>query len=170
MGRRFDDICQHKDIVPTVLSVLGIDDTGIKFDGRDMTELLKGRAIRQETEMYITEATWMRKHGWRTPEWKLIAALEPDFHFKPAVELYNLINDPEEYDNLADKEPEIVKFLTERMNNFIAKREKETGRTNPMITNADKWSGLGKAFETSEEAYNSMYIGGIKKAKELQEK
>jgi hypothetical protein len=54
------------------------------------------------------------------------------------------------------------------MNEFIAKREKETGRINPMITNADKWNGLGKAFESSEEAYNSMHIGGIKEAIKLQ--
>jgi hypothetical protein len=120
--------------------------------------------------MYITEATWMRKHGWRTPEWKLIAALEPDFHFKPAVELYNLIDDPKENSNIADKEPEVVKFLTERMNAFIAKRENETGRVNPMVTNASKWNGLGKAFESSEEAYNSMHIGDPAEAQRLQAK
>jgi len=166
-GQRFKDYCQHKDIVPTVLDLLGID-TGINFDGRNLAGLLKGETVTQETEMYITEATWMRKHGWRTPEWKLIVALEPDFHFKPTVELYNLINDPEEYDNVADKEPEVVKFLTDRMNAFIAKREKETGRVNPMITNADKWNGFNKAFESSEEAYNSLHIGDIGIAVRLQ--
>ena len=169
-GSRYADICQHKDIVPTLLDVLGIDDTGIKFDGRNLMELVRGSAIKQEPEMYITEATWMRKHGWRTPEWKLIVALEPDFHFKPTVELYNLIDDPEEYNNLADKEPKVVKFLTDRMNAFIKKREKETGRANPMITNADKWNGFGKAFESSEEAYNSLHIGDPAEAQKLQAK
>jgi arylsulfatase A-like enzyme len=165
-GARFADYCQHKDIVPTVLSILGID-SKLKFDGRDMTEVVKGNAA-QESEMYITEATWMRKHGWRTPEWKLIVALEPDFHFKPGVELYNLINDPEEYDNVAETEPEVVKFLMERMNAHIAKRESETGRENPMVTNAAKWNGFGKAFESSEEAYNSLHIGDIGIAQKLQ--
>jgi arylsulfatase A-like enzyme len=156
--------------VPTILDVMGINDTGIKFDGRNLMELVKDGKIKQETEIYITEATWMRKHGWRTPEWKLIVALEPDFHYKPAVELYNLIDDPEEYNNLAEQEPEVVKFLTERMNAFIAKREKETGRTNPMVTNAGKWNGFGKAFESSDEAYNSLYIGDLGLAKKLQNK
>ena len=168
-GKRFADYCQLKDVTPTVLSILGVD-TGIKFDGRNLVELVKGNAIRQETEMYITEATWMRKHGWRTPEWKLIVALEPDFHFKPAVELYNLIDDPEEYNNLADKEPGVVKFLTEQMEAFIAKRESETGRENPMVTNATKWNGFGKAFESSEEAYNSLHIGDPAEAQKLQAK
>ena len=49
------------------------------------------------------------------PEWKLIHALEPDFHFKPEVELYNLITDPGENHNLAEKEPEIVALLEARM-------------------------------------------------------
>jgi arylsulfatase A-like enzyme len=168
-GKRFADICQHKDIVPTMLDILGID-TGINFDGRNLTGLLKGNAVEQEPEIYITEATWMRKHGWRTPEWKLIVALEPDFHFKPTVELYNLINDPSENNNVADQEPETVKYLTYRMNAFIAKRESETGRVNPMITNAGKWNGFGKAFESSEEAYNSLYIGDLGLAKKLQNK
>ena len=77
----------------------------------------------------------MRKHGWRTPEWKLMIALEPDFHFKPEVELYNLIKDPEEYHNLAEEEPEIVETLKKRMLAWIDKREKETGRTAPIYTN-----------------------------------
>ena len=168
-GKRFDDCCQLKDITPTILDILKID-TGIKFDGRNLMELVKGNAIKQEPEMYITEATWMRKHGWRTPQWKLIVALEPDFHYKPAVELYNLIDDPDENNNIADKEPEVVKFLTNRMNSFIERREKETGRTNPMITNADKWNGFKKAFESSDEAYNSLHIGDPQEAQRLQAK
>ena len=165
-GRRIADYCQLKDVVPTILNILGIDDTGIKFDGRNMMD--KKRV--KEPEMYITEATWMRKHGWRTPEWKLIVALEPDFHFKPEIELYNLINDPSEYDNLAQKEPEVVKLLSDRMNAFIKKREAETGRQNPVISNATKWNGCGKAFESSEEAYNSLHIGDPAEAQKLQAK
>jgi arylsulfatase A-like enzyme len=162
------DICQLKDFVPTILSLCGID-PGIKFDGRDLTKAVTGEGIPQESEFYITEATWMRKHGWRTPEWKLIRALEPDFHFKPAVELYNLIDDPDEYNNLAESEPETVAYLTARMEAHIKKREAETGRTNPMYTNLD-WNGFGRPFVSSEEAYNSLHIGDPEAAKKLQAK
>ncbi|GAA3326150.1 hypothetical protein GCM10020331_060870 [Ectobacillus funiculus] len=81
--------------MPTILELIGIE-TNILFNGRNLVQLIKGEEIPPVTEFYITECTWMRKHGWRTPEWKLIQALEPDFHFKPEIELYNLIEDPNE--------------------------------------------------------------------------
>ena len=62
----------------------------------------------------------MRKHGWRTPEWKLIVSLEPDFHFKPEVELYNLVLDPGENHNLAEEEPGVVAALRRQMEEWIA--------------------------------------------------
>ena len=167
-GKRFADICQLKDIMPTILELMGIR-TNTKFDGCSLVPLMHGKPRTVEPEFYITEATWMRKHGWRTPEWKLIHALEPDFHFKPEVELYNLITDPEEYNNLADKEPEIVKMLEGRMQAWIAKRESETGRINPMYTNLN-WCGHGVPFKTSQEAYDTLHIGSPREAQTLQTK
>ena len=82
----------------------------------------------------------MRKHGWRTPGWKLMVALEPDFHFKPEIELFNLVEDPNEDHNLAEERPDVVAALRARMEAWIAKREAETGLTNPMLTQGD-WHG-----------------------------
>jgi arylsulfatase A-like enzyme len=153
--------------MPTVLDILGID-AKIDFDGRSLVPLMRGQNREPEPEFYITECTWMRKHGWRTPEWKLIHALEPDFHFKPEVELYNLIRDPGENVNLAEEEPEVVAYLENRMSKHIARREKETGRTNPMLTNLD-WHGKGCGpFKTSQQAYDTLYIGDPQAAKKLQ--
>jgi arylsulfatase A-like enzyme len=166
---RYDDFCAMKDILPTILELMGIP-TQIKFDGRSLAPLFRGETRVQEPEMYITECTWMRKHGWRTPEWKLIHALEPDFHFKPEIELYNLVSDPAENRNLAEKEPEVVKWLEARMAAHIARREKETGRRNPIFTNLN-WHGCGCGpFKTSQQAYDTMHIGSPGAAKALQAK
>jgi len=167
-GRRFSDYVHIKDIMPTILDLMGVK-TKIKFDGRSLTPLFEGKPRAQETEYYITESTWMRKHGWRTPEWKLIYALEPDFHFKPKIELYDLINDPEENQNVAPENPEVVKMLEKRMQNWIAKRENQTGRKNPIYTNLN-WHGRGVQFRSSRQAYNSLHIGSPKAAQELQAK
>lgn len=167
-GKRFSDVSLIQDIMPTVLDLLGID-SSIAFDGQNLVNWIKGQPEKRVSEFYITECTWMRKHGWRTPEWKLIRALEPDFHFKPETELYNLIQDPEENVNLAEQEPELVALLEQRMLAHIAKREEETGRTNPIDTNLN-WHGKGVTFTSSQQVYDAMHIGSIGGARSLQEK
>ena len=169
-GKRVAGYNQHKDLVPTLLELADIE-TNIAFDGESLTSLMNGEITSYESEFYITECTWMRKHGWRTPEWKLIVALEPDFHFKPPVELYNLIQDPDENNNLVDVHPDIVNVLETRMKNWILQREQETGLTNPIMTQGD-WhghKGIGP-FKTSEQAYNTMHIGDAGAAARLQAK
>lgn len=165
-GKRIADICQLKDVTPTLLELMGIE-TDLTFEGRSLMSLVRGEKREAEPEFYITECTWMRKHGWRTPQWKLIVSLEPDFHFKPEVELYDLIRDPEENHNVAEENPEVVAMLRTRMENFIAKRKKETGRPAPIYTN---FINNGKPFTSSQEAYDSKFIGGIAEAVSLQKK
>ena len=133
--------------------------------------MVRGEVPSHEGEFYITECTWMRKHGWRTPHWKLIVALEPDFHFKPPVELYNLVEDPGENTNLAESQPEVVSMLREGMERWIAQRAGETGLESPIMHQGD-WhghEGVG-AFETAQQAYDTLHIRGPRQAAELQAK
>jgi arylsulfatase A-like enzyme len=167
-GQRIAGFNQHKDLAPTILDLADIE-TDIAFDGKSLVPMMAGEVASHQSEIYITECTWMRKHGWRTPEWKLIVALEPDFHFKPPVELYNLIEDPLEYDNLAHTHPEVVAHLNSRMEAWIAKREKETGLPNPIYHQGD-WhghAGVGP-FTSSQQAYDTLHIGDPAQAARLQ--
>ena len=170
-GLRVKGYTQHKDLVPTLLELAEVN-TRRKFDGQSLMQLVRGEKASFEPEFYLTECTWMRKHGWRTPQWKLIVALEPDFHFKPPVELYNLVEDPDENHNLADELPEVVELLRGRMEAFIERREKEEGITNPMLTQT-AWHGhpeIGPAFRSSQQAYDTLHIGDPKQAARLQAK
>ena len=160
------DYCQLKDVMPTILELMGIDNQ-MAFDGRSLVPRWENKPREAEPEFYITEATWMRKHGWRTPEWKLIHALEPDFHFKPEIELYNLIKDPGELHNVAAENPEVVVMLEQRMQAHIARRTRQTGRPNPIEVYLN-WNAHGSPFRTPEEAYNTMHIGSPKAAEALQ--
>jgi arylsulfatase A-like enzyme len=168
-GLRVAGYNQHKDLLPTVLDLAGIEVEGLKLDGQSVMNMVRGEVATLDSEIYITECTWMRKHGWRTPEWKLIEALEPDFHAKPTIELYNLVQDPGENCNLAEQRPDVVAFLKARMNAWIAKREAETGLPNPMLTQGD-WHGLKGVgpFKTSQQAYDSLHIGSASQAARLQ--
>ena len=167
-GRRLAGYNQQKDLVPTLLDLADIA-CDIPFDGRSLTPMVRGEVNSHESSFYITECTWMRKHGWRTPEWKLMRALEPDFHFKPAVELYNLVEDPDENVNLASEAPGVVEALTGQMEAWIARREAETGLPNPMHHQGD-WhghAGVGP-FTSSQQAYDTLHIGDPNQAARLQ--
>jgi len=169
VGRRVAGFNQHKDLVPTLLELAEIEVEDYAFDGRSLLPLARGELASHESEFYITECTWMRKHGWRTAEWKLMVALEPDFHFKPPVELYNLVTDPDENENLAEALPDVVEHLRGRMEQWIEKRERETGLPNPMYHQGD-WhghEGVGP-FQTSQQAYDTLHIGDPAQAAKLQ--
>jgi len=166
-GMRIDGYNQHKDLVPTLLDLAGIK-VKDKLDGRSLSALVSGKQASFDSEFYITECTWMHKHGWRTPQWKYIEAIEPDFHFMPSVELYNLTEDPLELNNVAKKHPEVVAMLKARMDAHCAKREKQTGLKNPSLTQVN-WSGQKDGpFESSQEAYDTQHIGSPKTAQKIQ--
>lgn len=176
-GKRVSGFNQHKDLVPTLMELLEVGEGDIqwpsdkRFDGRSLLPLVNGEVASHESAFYITECTWMRKHGWRTPEWKLMIALEPDFHFKPEIELYNLAEDPDENHNLAEARPDVVDLLSKTMDAWIARREKETNLPNPMHTQGD-WhghEGVGP-FKSSQQAYDTMHIGDPNQAATLQAK
>ncbi len=111
----------------------------------------------------------MRKHGLRTPKWKLIVALEPDFHFKPEVELYDLKRDPDENKNVAKANPTVVAKLRKQMEAHIKRRMKETGLDNPMY-HQEGWHGIEGIdyFESSRQAYDTLHIGDPGAAQRLQ--
>ena len=134
-GVRLPHYTLLEDYVPTILSILGLKKPlrEIKFDGHSLLPLMQGKGRALRSEFCISECTWMRKRGWRTPQWKLIEALEPDFHNKPPVELYNLVDDPQELNNLADSEPGVVKALKQRMTRWVNKRVKQTGKPDPIL-------------------------------------
>ncbi len=162
-GRRVGGTVTIQDVAPTVLDLLGIR-VDLPFDGRSLADGIRSGRVASRGELYVTEATWMRKHGWRTPEWKLIHALEPDFHFKPEVELYNLLQDPEENVNLASRRPDVVELLEDRMAAWIARRERESGSPNPVFTQT-RWHecpGVDGPFASSQQAYDTLYIGPAK--------
>jgi len=146
-----------EDQVPTILDMVGLRKAlkSVKFDGHSLVPLIEGRGKPVRSEFYISECTWMRKRGWRTPQWKFFEALEPDFHNKQPVELYNLIEDPLELKNLAKREPDVVENLKGRTMSWVEKRVKETGKEDPIL-----------GYQLGTE----LHIGSIATAKKLQER
>ncbi|HET7767872.1 MAG TPA: sulfatase [Chloroflexota bacterium] len=133
-GKRVKGFVAHQDMLPTLLDLMGEKKVlrDLKPDGKSVAPVARGERPMNYSELYLSECTWMRKRGWRTAEWKLIEALEPDFHSMPPVELYHLPTDPLEQQNLAEREPEVVMWLRHRMQTWVDKRVKETGHPDPI--------------------------------------
>jgi arylsulfatase A-like enzyme len=135
-GKRVGGFVLQQDLAPTILSIMGGDKVRRNFgmDGEDAYPVMQGVCSSSRSEFYVTECTWMRKRGWRTPHYKLIQSLEPDIHGKPELELYDLTEDPLEDANLADERPEVVEAMVARMQNWIARRVGETGKRDAMLS------------------------------------
>jgi len=139
-GRVAPDLLSLVDLAPAVLQTLGLPDAAFR-SGRSLEELVKP-APAQGNDLaaggvYLTECTWMRKRGWRTQEWKIIQALEPDIYGKPEIELYHLPTDPGEQVNVAAARPQIVAQLTSNREAYQAKRMAETGLPDPLLEQVD---------------------------------
>ena len=133
-GRRVGGFVLPQDLPPTVLSLMGYPRLArrLGMDGRDVLLGLDAGRANGCSQFYLTECTWMRKRGWRTPHYKLIESLEPDIHGKPPVELYDLVDDPLEDNNLAGERPEVVEGMTAAMRRWVVARVGQTGNHDPI--------------------------------------
>ena len=132
-GKRVRATAQMADLTPTVLDYAGLLNDRMAFDGRSLRPLVEGDGEAPEyAELHLTENTWMKKRGIRTPEWKLIVSLEPDLHGFPMVELYHIAQDPAEKVNVAEEYPEVVAELRGRMEEHVRRRTQTTGLPDPL--------------------------------------
>jgi arylsulfatase A-like enzyme len=135
-GKRVRGMVRLTDLAPTILDFIGHAELAGKkrMEGKTMVPLMKkDTRSRRGTcdELFLIECSWMKKKGYRNREWKLITALEPDYHGTPDTELYFITEDPKEENNVADAYPHIVRQLKTRIDEWVEKRTKETGNPDP---------------------------------------
>jgi len=117
------NLVRHIDIFPTILDIIQIQQT--KFtDGRSLKPMIEGKEMEEipaYIEVGINLAQLMDKKddsglpkviGLRTSKFKYIRARNDKTKL---VKLFDLINDPNEENNLADKEKDIVKKMENQL-------------------------------------------------------
>jgi arylsulfatase A-like enzyme len=128
-GQRVGDLVQSTiSISPTVLSLFGLEaPRGMK--GKDLFEV----ASKEEPgwrEIYSNQGLWTAKRAVRTEEWKLIKTTHKAFWDTPDTELFRIDADPQETENLAEDEPDVVDRLELRMSRWL--KDELQGRVDPL--------------------------------------
>lgn len=132
-GRRIKENVRLIDVLPTVLSLLGIPDSFDGREGENIAPAILGEGSIGNLPVYLESGECLfpqfnsrryiqgvkgKIRGLREENWKLI--LTPT-HSKPIIELYNLDTDPSETQNLVEKEPERAREMVQRLNNWVKK-------------------------------------------------
>lgn len=129
-SKRISGLCQHADILPTVLEIVGIQPKRLlnQIDGKSLIPLIRGQLRQIHPFVTSCEANWQLKRAIRTEKWKLIQSLERDVYGNPTFELYQLERDPGETHNIATKRKQVVKKLRQQLHAYI-KRIRQKHRT-----------------------------------------
>ncbi|MBA4147432.1 MAG: arylsulfatase [Verrucomicrobia bacterium] len=116
-GLEVDRISSHIDLTPTLLDFCNIPKPRrVKFDGRSLAPLLRGKAVNWPDRMLVTQ--WHRgdvpdryRHfAVRSQDWKLVQPLgrEEPWDGKTEFQLYDMVRDSFEMHDVAAQHPERV--------------------------------------------------------------
>jgi len=140
-GRKIDVTAQQVDILPTVMDMMNWEiPEGVQ--GRSLWPAIQGQdmedvpAFAESVEggyqsKPVQRSTWVRSV--RTKQWKFIARMTPR---GDEFELYNLVDDPGETDNVADEYPHVVgefilqlsEWITRNVDDRLALEQREEER------------------------------------------
>lgn len=133
-GRRLDQLVQHLDLAPTILSAAGMELPEVT-EGSDLLPLLTGRdELPVHDALYTCECTWQAGWALRTETHKLLLARGPGLHNQPPRELYDLVNDPDERHNLVLDDWELAEELTAQLEGWIARKLQQAGLDHDPVT------------------------------------
>ena len=111
-GKRVSEATSNVDFVATLLDIVGIDPTQWDMDGDSFLHYLQGTEDNLKDEViceYLAHGTDGPRIMVRQGEWKLSYTHRDP----PEFELYNLKDDPGEFENLADRQE--TKVVQERL-------------------------------------------------------
>jgi len=129
-GTSSDRIAAHIDVLPTILEACGVPKPkGLEIDGRSILPLMQGRKIAwRDRTIYIQShrgdvPILYHNFAARSQQWKLLHASgfgRENFEGKPKFELYDMVADPLEQNDLAAQRPDIVKAMRKEYEEWFA--------------------------------------------------
>ena len=143
---RLPQMLHMSDIAPTLLEAAQLP-IPRAMEGHSFWRLLTGEEQDGGHDRVISvECSWQACWSLRTDKYKLIIPRKLDGEGRPLRELYNLVSDPEEKQNLADKQPEIANAMEAELERWIADRLQAQGRSEDPVR--EQGVSLGKGWRS----------------------
>jgi len=139
-----DELAQVQDILPTLIDLCGLTaPKGARFDGISLAGRLQGRAEPPIERMCVVQ------YGQKPEKWDC-CVMWRKWRLVKGKELYDLKTDPGQMTNIADKEPVVLKTMTEFYDGWWAGVEKlvddfspisvGSAKQNPVCLTAAEWA------------------------------
>lgn len=133
-GREIAELTAYVDIMPTLLDLCGLSTQGRDFDGTSLAPLLRGKATNWPDRAIVTDSQrvahpikW-RKSATMTQQWRLI----------DGAELYDILKDPEQRNDVAGEHPDVVKRLREEYEKWWTRVSRQFDGTIPIPLPAEE--------------------------------
>jgi N-acetylgalactosamine-6-sulfatase len=106
-----ESVCSFIDWLPTLCSITGIKDLPGKLDGEDISDIWLGKSRARTRPLFWKVSSVNGTPAMREGKWKLHLNLKG----KSSPELYDLSIDPAEMNNVAEKNPDVLKAMTTKI-------------------------------------------------------
>ncbi|MDA0347940.1 MAG: arylsulfatase [Verrucomicrobia bacterium] len=115
-GRDVDTLTTHYDLMPTLTELCNIaNPAGVKLDGRSLVPLLNQSGNEWPERTIVSDLQLTNE----TPtKWSRTAVMTERWRLVNEMELYDIISDPGQENNLAENQPDIVRTLTQDYNRW----------------------------------------------------
>jgi len=144
-GRRHRMITTE-DILPTIAELCGFELPAYELTGKSIFPDLHEETIRGHEFIFCVESSRQASICMRTERWKLIVPVVEDSRGEPmvdiyglprspAVQLFNLVNDPEERHDVSDQNPGLRDELMQLLQEWRAAEVARRGGSDPMVEN-----------------------------------
>lgn len=151
---------QNVDVMPTILELAGLE-VPEGLCGRPMTPLLKGNQAHFRKEIVVNSDATVVQRMFVKDDYALVHTLaRPVWDHIKEYELFNLLKDPDQVNNISSEEPDKTAEMRLALSNWLA--EELNGRPDPLQLSVFRggwmWEFLPNHLEPSElEEFTNAY-------------